>query len=130
MSITHSFVSEILDSEDTTLVRPSNWNADHIGINEHTHSGSSSGSIISHLVLSGSGVNTHDQIDIDLIRLADTSGSNTGDQNLTGYIKSFGDVVDGHMAVFDGSSGSSIKDGGTPSSGGGTDLSTIYAMIG
>lgn len=29
MGITHTFVSEIADGEDATLVRPSNWNAAH-----------------------------------------------------------------------------------------------------
>lgn len=32
MPITHEFVSEKSDSEDSTLVRPSDWNADHIEI--------------------------------------------------------------------------------------------------
>ena len=29
MTITHSFVSEIEDFDDTSIVRPSDWNADH-----------------------------------------------------------------------------------------------------
>ncbi len=32
MAITHTFVSEVEDGEDATLVRPSNWNAAHTGI--------------------------------------------------------------------------------------------------
>jgi len=32
MAITHTFVSAVEDGADETLVRPSNWNADHSGI--------------------------------------------------------------------------------------------------
>jgi len=32
MAITHTFVSGVEDGADETLVRPSNWNADHSGI--------------------------------------------------------------------------------------------------
>ena len=42
--------------------------------------------IVSHSQLIGIGTNTHDQIDIALARLANTSGSNTGDQDLSGYL--------------------------------------------
>jgi len=34
MAITHAFVSQKSDGADTTLVRPSNWNAAHAGIYE------------------------------------------------------------------------------------------------
>src|SRR5512143_2360131 len=30
MGITHAFVSEVADSPDASLVRPSNWNDDHV----------------------------------------------------------------------------------------------------
>lgn len=46
---------------------------------------------ISHTSLSDIGTNTHAQIDTDLLRLADTSGTNTGDQDLS----SFGDLNNG-----------------------------------
>lgn len=39
-----------------------------------------------HLLLTNIGVKTHAQIDIDLTRLADTSGINTGDQDLSGKV--------------------------------------------
>jgi hypothetical protein len=41
--------------------------------------------ITDHTLLSNIGTNTHAQIDTALIRLVDTSGSNTGDQDLSGY---------------------------------------------
>ena len=31
MAVTHSFVSAVADGADATLVRPSNWNANHVG---------------------------------------------------------------------------------------------------
>ena len=31
MAVTHAFVSAISDGGDANLVRPSNWNADHVG---------------------------------------------------------------------------------------------------
>ena len=42
--------------------------------------------VISHQNLSGSGVNTHSQIDTALTRLFNTSGLNTGDQDLSGLV--------------------------------------------
>jgi hypothetical protein len=41
---------------------------------------------IDHTNIQNIGVNSHDQIDIDLIRLANTTGENTGDQNLSDYL--------------------------------------------
>jgi hypothetical protein len=38
MPILHKFVSTIADDADTSLVRPSNWNDDHDGTNDHGHS--------------------------------------------------------------------------------------------
>lgn len=35
MAITHSFVSAIADGADTSLVRPSDWNQDHVGTLDH-----------------------------------------------------------------------------------------------
>jgi len=43
---------------------------------------------IDHTDLQNIGTNTHSQIDIDLVRLANTSGNNTGDQDLSGYLSS------------------------------------------
>lgn len=34
MTIKHAFVSEKSDGSDSTLIRPSNWNADHVGFYE------------------------------------------------------------------------------------------------
>lgn len=61
------------------------------GYNETTgefSSGSvvSSGGVTDHTELSNIGSNTHDQIDTALTRLAGTSGSNTGDQDLSSYL--------------------------------------------
>ena len=41
---------------------------------------------IDHTVIQNIGTNSHAQIDIDLARLANTSGNNTGDQSLSGYL--------------------------------------------
>lgn len=41
--------------------------------------------VTNHTLLSNIGTNTHAQIDTALTRLANTSGSNTGDQDLSGY---------------------------------------------
>jgi hypothetical protein len=38
MAITHAKVSAKADGGDATLVRPSDWNASHSGINDHDHS--------------------------------------------------------------------------------------------
>ena len=38
MSATHTFVSAISDGVDATLVRPSNWNAAHDGIQDNDSS--------------------------------------------------------------------------------------------
>lgn len=45
-----------------------------------------SGGTIDHTALSNIGTNTHDQIDIALNRLATTSGTNSGDQDLSSYL--------------------------------------------
>jgi len=43
MAITHNYTSTGSDDADTTLVRPSNWNEAHIGMNDHTHAGTGEG---------------------------------------------------------------------------------------
>ena len=49
---------------------------------------------IDHNLIHNRGVNTHYQIDDDLARLADTSGTNTGDQDLTPYAtKTYADTA-------------------------------------
>lgn len=50
-----------------------------------------------HLLLTNIGVNTHAQIDTDLTRLAGTSGTNTGDQDLSGKV----DKVTGKSLILD-----------------------------
>lgn len=46
----------------------------------------SSGGVTDHTELTNIGINTHDEIDTALLRLANTSGSNTGDQDLSDYL--------------------------------------------
>ena len=46
MSITHLYVSTGEDDADSDLIRPSDWNADHVGTNEHTHADTDTGGII------------------------------------------------------------------------------------
>ena len=41
---------------------------------------------IDHTLIQNVGTNSHAQIDIDLVRLSNTSGTNTGDQDLSGYL--------------------------------------------
>lgn len=52
MPIKHKFHSGLADGNDTTLVRPSDWNDDHEGINDHAHTGANDGGIISYTSLS------------------------------------------------------------------------------
>lgn len=35
MGVRHQFVNRIPDVEDDTIVRPSDWNADHVGVSYH-----------------------------------------------------------------------------------------------
>jgi len=46
MTVKHAFVSAVSDGSSTGLVRPSNWNADHTGTNEHTHGSSDNGGVL------------------------------------------------------------------------------------
>lgn len=46
----------------------------------------SGGGVTDHTELTNIGINTHDEIDTALLRLANTSGSNTGDQDLSSYL--------------------------------------------
>jgi hypothetical protein len=46
----------------------------------------STGGVTDHTLLTNIGTNTHSQIDTALTRLANTSGTNTGDQNLSGLV--------------------------------------------
>lgn len=46
MAVKHAFVSTIADGGSTGLVRPSNWNADHTGTNEHTHADTDNGGVL------------------------------------------------------------------------------------
>ena len=63
MAVTHSKVSAAADTSNTTNVRPSDWNADHLGTNVHDHTDSDSGDTIDHTDLTSIGTNTHAQID-------------------------------------------------------------------
>jgi len=63
MAITHSKVSVAADTSNTTNVRPSDWNADYLGTNEHDHTDTNSGGTIAHTDLTSIGTNTHAQID-------------------------------------------------------------------
>src|SRR5258706_6904765 len=46
MTVTHAKVSAKSDGGDTTLVRPSDWNADHTGTNAHDHAGTTDGGVL------------------------------------------------------------------------------------
>lgn len=74
MAIKHTFVSAISDGEDTSLVRPSNWNDEHtIEQKSITNSHISSGSSVSGDVLvslgSGSAVWKANEPDILMIQI-------------------------------------------------------------
>lgn len=74
-------------------------------IQRSNHTGTQSASTITglstvattgqHSDLTGVGTTSHDQIDIDLARLANTSGTNTGDQDLSGLVSKT-TTVNGH----------------------------------
>ena len=51
MTIKHKFESTVDDGVDDTLVRPSDWNDDHDGMNVHDHSDSDAGGELSSLML-------------------------------------------------------------------------------
>jgi hypothetical protein len=75
MAVTHLFISAIPDGPDVALVRPSNWNANHIGTNDHGHTGVNDGNLVSHLILTNIGVNTHLQIDAHITSAANPHGT-------------------------------------------------------
>lgn len=58
----------------------------------HDHNGGD-GAQIDHTTLSNKGISTHDDIDTALTRLANTSGVNTGDQDLTPYVRKDGSIT-------------------------------------
>ena len=55
MPITHNFVSTGVDDADTTLVNPTAWNANHDGMNDHTHAGTGEGLQLSEAAISDDG---------------------------------------------------------------------------
>src|SRR5512135_500395 len=46
MPIRHKFVSTKPDPTNTSLLRPSNWNEDHVGMNVHTHTDAEQGGVL------------------------------------------------------------------------------------
>ena len=86
MPIIHSKVSEVADGADPTLVRPSDWNADHIGTNIHDHSGSTTGGLLTGIIIVSGSVS-----DGNLTVFSGSSGSVVKD----------GGVVPGGASAFD-----------------------------
>lgn len=64
------------------------------------------GVITDHTLLTNIGTNTHAQIDVDLTRLANTSGTNTGDQDLSGYAL----TTHNHSGVYEPADATILKD--------------------
>jgi hypothetical protein len=101
MAILHSKVSTFVDGDNADLVLPSDWNASHIGTLESTRI--DSGSSASGLAL-----------------ISDGSGSTLwGDAGSPDAVIGPASATDGHLVVFDSTSGKLVKDGGAVPSGGG-----------
>ena len=83
---------------DTALTRLANTSGTNTGDQDLSGYVLKSGSITqittrSHTDLTSIGTNTHAAIDTALSRLANTSGSNTGDQDLSGYVTKSGSLT-------------------------------------
>jgi hypothetical protein len=56
MAIKHAKTSAISDGGDSSLVLPSDWNADHTGINTHDHSDAANGGAVVSASLTAAGI--------------------------------------------------------------------------
>ena len=72
------------DISDVTINTPSSGQVLSYNGTEWVNTVAPTG-VTDHTLLTNIGINTHAQIDTALTRLANTSGSNTGDQDLSGY---------------------------------------------
>ena len=83
----------------------------------------SSSGVTDHTLLTNIGTNTHAQIDTALTRLENTSGSNTGDQDLSGYSL----TSHNHAGVYEPADATILKDADIGSTVQGYDANTTTA---
>ena len=46
MSVKHAFTNPVADDPSVLGTKPSHWNADHVGTNDHTHTATADGGLI------------------------------------------------------------------------------------
>jgi hypothetical protein len=95
MAIKHAKVSAIQDDADTSLVRPSDWNADHTGTNIHDHTGVEQGGTLTiapaklyihiHMPILASTIWTNMPAAASFFLSSATVAKNTQRVDLTGY---------------------------------------------
>lgn len=103
------------DIQDTTIATPISGQVLSYDGTKWINTTPASG-ITDHTLLSNIGTNTHAQIDSDLSRLVNTSGTNTGDQDLSGYSTTshnhtgvYSDVSHLHSGVYEPASANLAK---------------------
>jgi hypothetical protein len=107
MAVKHAKTSLIPDGTDTSLVLPSDWNADHTGTNEHDHSGTATGGVLTayatlghnhagtYLPVSGAG-------DIYTHNAAEFSGTAHNHSGIYLPVSGAGDIYTHNAAEFSG----------------------------
>jgi hypothetical protein len=93
MAIKHAKVSTIPDDADTNLVRPSDWNADHIGTNAHDHSDAENGGVLTGFVSDSGDTMTGDLRGKDFIMTRGGTVTRDGNNYIQTVVKTGGRTV-------------------------------------
>lgn len=80
MSVKHKFVNPVTDDLAFAGTRPSHWNDDHEGTNDHAHTATGDGGVLAGYQ-PAMGTNQNYVTDAEKTILSNTSGKNTGDQD-------------------------------------------------